>query len=74
MRLDRPKEAAAEYERVLATHPGRARSLLGAARSAARSNNPQVARARYQELLQLWANADPTTDGLAEAKAALAAK
>jgi tetratricopeptide (TPR) repeat protein len=72
MRLGRPAEAAVEYERVLAAHPRRAHALLGSARAAAASKNPQVARARYGELVQLWANADPGTEGLAEAKSALA--
>jgi tetratricopeptide (TPR) repeat protein len=74
MRLGKPEEAAAEYEQVLAAHPRRSRALLGSARAAAASRNPRVARVRYEELVQLWANADPGTEALAEAKAATAAK
>jgi hypothetical protein len=56
-----------EYKRVLAVHPHRARSLLGAARTAARAKDPQTARAYYAELANVWATADPGTDGLADA-------
>ena len=70
MRLHQPKQAAAEYKLVLASHPNRAHSLLGAARAAAQSGDPQAARARYSDLLVLWANADANTDGLVEAQQA----
>lgn len=73
MRLDRPKEAAAEYALALQQHRGRARSLLGAARAAVRAADPQAARQRYQQLLELWSAADEGTDGLAETRAAVAA-
>jgi tetratricopeptide (TPR) repeat protein len=74
LRLDQPKEAAAEFERVLASHPGRAHAMLGAARAAARAKDPAASRARYEQLLRLWATADPSTDGLAEARSAAANK
>jgi len=73
LRLGRAKEAAAELSAVLRKHPGRARSILGAARAATRAGDPQAARAAYQQLLALWSAADEDTDGLAEARAAVAA-
>jgi hypothetical protein len=73
LRLGRAKEAAAEYASVLRKHPGRARSILGAARAATRAGDPQAARASYQQLLELWRGADEGIDGIAEARAAVAA-
>lgn len=73
MRLGRAKEAAAEYALALEKHPKRARSLLGAARAATKSGDPRAARASYEQLVALWSAADPATDGLAEARAAVAA-
>jgi tetratricopeptide (TPR) repeat protein len=74
LRLARPKDAAAEYALVLKTHPGRAHALLGAARAAARMGAADEARGWYRRLLELWSNADDGTDGLAEARAAVAAR
>ena len=74
MRLERPKDAAVEYALALHNHPRRARSLLGAARAASRLHDPHAARASYQQLLELWNAADENTDGLAEARAAVAAR
>jgi tetratricopeptide (TPR) repeat protein len=73
MRLGQPKDAAAEYALALAKHPGRARSLLGAARANAKAGDPKAARARYEKLLELWSAPDEGTDGLIEARAAVAA-
>jgi TolA-binding protein len=73
MRLARPKDAAAEYALVIKSHPGRARALLGAARAAARTGAKDDARAAYRQLLDLWSGADEGTDGLAEARKAVAA-
>jgi tetratricopeptide (TPR) repeat protein len=73
MRLGRPKDAAAEYALVIKNHPGRARALLGAARAAARTGAREDARAAYRQLLDLWSGADDNTEGLAEARAAVAA-
>ncbi|MDB4959320.1 MAG: tetratricopeptide repeat protein [Myxococcales bacterium] len=70
MRLERPKEAAAEYALALHSHPGRARSLLGGARAAKAMGDLPVAQKLYQQLLAQWSTADETTDGLAEARAA----
>ena len=64
------KEAADEYAHVLATHPQRAHSLLGAARASRQANDPAHASSYYETLRAQWTTADPTTDGLAEARAA----
>jgi tetratricopeptide (TPR) repeat protein len=57
------KEALADFDRVLETHPMLSRALLGAARAAKAAGDMTGARARYAELLSLWAHAD---DDLAE--------
>jgi tetratricopeptide (TPR) repeat protein len=72
-RLGQLEEAANAYALVLRQHPKRAHSLLGAARTATKRKDATAARAFYSELAELWANADATTDGLADAKAAIAA-
>ncbi len=72
MRLVQPKPAALEYALALAHHPKRARSLLGAARAAVQGGDPETARTRYQQLLQIWTVADDEMEGLAEARAAIA--
>ncbi|CAN5686785.1 hypothetical protein BH11MYX1_BH11MYX1_01300 [soil metagenome] len=69
LRQGKLTEAATEYARVLASHPGRAHSLLGAARTAARDHDDVSALALYKSLMVVWATADTDTDGLAEAKA-----
>jgi tetratricopeptide (TPR) repeat protein len=73
LRLGRAKEAAAEYAVALQKHPRRARSILGAARAATKAGDPEAARKAYQQLLELWSAADEGIDGLAEARAAVAA-
>jgi len=74
LRLGRAREAAAEYALVIKSQPGRAHSILGAARAAARSGAARDAQRWYSQLLELWAAADEATDGLAEARAAVAAR
>ncbi|HTL36876.1 MAG TPA: tetratricopeptide repeat protein [Kofleriaceae bacterium] len=69
MRLAQPKDALAEYEHVLAKHPQRARSLLGAARAAKQAKEIEKSRGYYEQLRALWKDADPTTDALAEVRA-----
>ncbi len=73
MDLKQPKDAAAEYARAIDKHPGRAHSLLGAARAAAQAGEMQAARTGYQRLLELWSSADEETPGVDEARAAVAA-
>ncbi len=63
--------ALAAYEAVVREYPGRARAMLGAARSAKRSGDSENARAWYAKLVAQWSEADPTTEGLAEARAAV---
>ncbi len=72
LRLGQPKQAALEYALALAHHPKRARSLLGAARAAVQGGDPETARTRYQQLLEIWTLADDEMEGLAEARAAIA--
>lgn len=73
LRLGQAKAAGVEYALVLQQHPGRAHSLLGAARAALRSGDRKAARASYELLAKNWSAADAGIDGLAEARAALAA-
>lgn len=73
MRLAKPADAATEYALALAHHPGRARSLLGGARAATRLGDLKHARALYRQLLAVWSTAEEGTDGLAEARNAVAA-
>jgi tetratricopeptide (TPR) repeat protein len=68
LRLGQPAKALAEYRLVLTNHAGRARSLLGAARAAAKAGELAASRALYRQLLATWADADDGTDGLAEAR------
>jgi tetratricopeptide (TPR) repeat protein len=58
LRADRPAEAAKQFERSLYRHPGRARSLLGAARAAARQGDREGAASLYQKLSRQWRGAD----------------
>jgi tetratricopeptide (TPR) repeat protein len=72
LRLGQPKQALAEYRFVLANHAGRARSLLGAARAAAKSGDTVSSRDFYGKLLAVWSDAEDGTDGLVEARQAAA--
>ena len=54
MNLGRAEDAAEKFETSLLRMPGRARSLLGAARAAAASGDTETARARYSTLLGFW--------------------
>jgi hypothetical protein len=68
MRMKRPKEALAELVPVVKHHPRHSYLLRAAARAAAAADDNDAARAYYQQLLDVWATAEPTTPGLAEAK------
>ncbi|MBC7978433.1 MAG: hypothetical protein H7138_25900, partial [Myxococcales bacterium] len=70
LRLGQPLQALTEFRTVLANHPGRARSLLGAARAAAKANNLTASREHYRALLATWNEAEDTTPGLDEARRA----
>ncbi len=74
MALNKPNEAAAEFQKVL-DRPGllfadpvgpRARLELG--RALARVGEKAKAKAAYQDFLKLWKNADPDIPILKEAK------
>jgi hypothetical protein len=71
-RLGDARQALSEYRVVLANHAGRARSLLGAARAAAKTGDDGASREYYRKLLAAWSDASEDTDGLAEARRAVA--
>ena len=73
VRLGDLKQALAEYRGVLAAHPGRARSLLGAARAAVKLGDDAASRELYRKLIAVWSEADDGTDGLDEARRAATA-
>ncbi len=68
LRAGKSKEAAQQFATSLLRHPNRARSLLGAARSAAENGNREKAVEWYSKLLAIWKQADPTLPELLEAK------
>ena len=67
LRAGKPAEAAGQFKIALLRQPNRARSLLGAARAAAQSGDPNAAVAAYTALLEQWKQAD---EGLAELREA----
>ena len=71
LRLGDAAAAADAYARALAQHPKRAHSLLGAARAARARGDAAAARRFYGELLAVWADAEPSTPGLSEARDAV---
>jgi tetratricopeptide (TPR) repeat protein len=58
LRADRPAEAAQQFATALYRHPNRARTLLGAARAAARRQDRTRAVSAYTQLLQQWQQGD----------------
>jgi tetratricopeptide (TPR) repeat protein len=68
LRASRPKEAAQQFALALARQPNRARSLLGAARAAARSGDTKEAATAYSRLLKMWSQADAGSSELREAQ------
>ena len=58
LELDRPAEAVTRFETSLQRMPGRARSLLGLARAAARSGDRTTAVEQYAKLLANWQGRD----------------
>jgi hypothetical protein len=71
LRAGKPAEAAEMFQVALLRQPNRARSLLGAARAAAKSGNKQGARSYYAKLIEQWLNADQGLVELREAREAL---
>lgn len=71
--LERPEEAAEQYEVSLRRTPRRALSLLGAARAAAARGDRETAEERYRTLLEVWDRADDGLPAVGEAREYLAA-
>ena len=65
----KPKEALAQFEKVLYARPNRALALLGAARAAKAAGDAPKARTHYGALVELWKDADADLPELAEVKA-----
>ena len=55
--LDRPAGAVAQFERSLLRTPNRTLSLVGLARAAAATGDPESAREQYQKLVDQWRGA-----------------
>jgi len=68
LRAGRPKEAAAQFSIALLRQPNRARSLLGAARAAAKAGDFKTARETYSIFLRQWQQADRALPELREAE------
>ena len=58
LRAGHPKEAAQQFATSLLRHPNRARSLLGAARAAAKNADPQGAAHAYAQFSRQWQQGD----------------
>ena len=68
LRAKRPQEAAEQFATALSRHKNRARSLLGAARTAAKSGDTRGAAQAYAEFAQQWQQADAQSPELREAQ------
>ncbi len=68
LRAGKPTEAAEQFKIALLRQPNRARSLLGAARAAAKNGDQASAAAAYGKLLEQWSQADPDLAELREAR------
>jgi len=68
LRAGRPREAAEQFRIALLRQPNRARSLLGAARAAAKSGDTAGAALAYAKLLDQWQQADEGLPELREAR------
>jgi tetratricopeptide (TPR) repeat protein len=68
LELNRPREAAGEFDRALARWPNRSVALLGRARAAAALGERTSARGHYQHLLANWKTADAGLPELKEAR------
>jgi tetratricopeptide (TPR) repeat protein len=64
----KPKEAAQQFATALLRQPNRARSLLGAARAAAKSGDTVAAAQAYSNFQRQWSQADPQCPELREAR------
>ena len=72
LELNRPSDALLQFEQSLSRMKGRSRSVLGAARAAARSGKEEKATHYYRALVET-AGAGPSLPGLEEARAFLEA-
>jgi tetratricopeptide (TPR) repeat protein len=68
LRAGRAKEAAEQFSISLRRHPNRARSLLGAARAAAKSGDTQSTIKFYQQFAEQWRQADASSPESREAR------
>src|SRR5687768_6431344 len=68
LRAGKPEQAAEQFRESLLRQPNRARSLLGAARAAAKLGDRSAAEATYQKLLSQWQQADADLSELKEAR------
>ena len=68
LRAGRPKEAAQQFDISLLREPSRARSLLGAARAAAKLGDAERANVAYANFLRQWQQADLALPELREAQ------
>jgi tetratricopeptide (TPR) repeat protein len=63
-----PKEAAQQFATAQLRQPNRARSLLGAARAAAKSGDTKAALEAYSKLVRQWSQAEGSLPELREAQ------
>ncbi|MBA3256826.1 MAG: hypothetical protein H0T64_09285 [Pyrinomonadaceae bacterium] len=68
MRAGKPEAAAEQFKVSLLRQPNRARSLLGAARAAAKAGDQNAAASAYKKLLEQWQQADQELTELREAR------
>lgn len=68
LRAGKPAEAAEQFKTALLRQPNRARSLLGAARAAAKTGNQSAAQTAYAALIEQWKQADTNLIELREAR------
>ncbi len=68
LRAGKPEQAAVQFRTSLLRQPNRARSLLGAARAAAKLGDRSAAEVTYQKLLSQWQQADADLPELKEAR------
>ena len=67
LRAGRSQGAAQQFATSLRRHPNRARSLLGAARAAAKNGDPQGAAYAYAQFSRQWQQGDAKVQELCEA-------
>jgi tetratricopeptide (TPR) repeat protein len=69
LRAGKSNEAVDQFATSLARQPNRARSLLGMARAAVKTNKLKAAAENYSRLLSIWEKADVQSPEFREAKA-----